>query len=106
MSYQWSNFTRAVVAAVSLVLIGLFIWVIHPMIEPMIIALLLAYVLSPLVKLVLKGTRLPHAWAVALVYFSCLTFLIVIPSVPAPVAVRQVIGLSTYLTQIETQLEE
>jgi predicted PurR-regulated permease PerM len=106
MSYQWSTFTRAVVAAVSLVLIGLFIWVIHPMIEPMIIALLLAYILNPLVKLVLKGTRLPHAWAVALVYFSCLTLLIVIPSVLAPVAVRQVIGLSTYLTQIEAQLEE
>jgi predicted PurR-regulated permease PerM len=84
----------------------LFMWVIHPMIEPMIIALLLAYILNPLVKLVLKGTRLPHAWAVALVYFSCLTLLIVIPSVLAPVAVRQVIGLSTYLTQIEAQLEE
>lgn len=106
MSYEWSTFTRAVIAAVSLIILGLFIWVIHPMIEPIIIALLLAYILNPIVKLVLKWTRLPHAWAVALVYFSCLTLLIVIPSVLAPVAVRQVTGLTTYLTQIEAELEE
>ncbi|GAB4458862.1 MAG: AI-2E family transporter [Anaerolineae bacterium] len=106
MSYEWSTFTRAVVAAVSLILLGLFIWVIHPMIEPIIIAVLLAYILHPVVKLVLKGTRLPHAWAVAVVYFSCLTLLIVIPSILAPVAVRQATGLSTYLVQIETELEE
>jgi predicted PurR-regulated permease PerM len=106
MSYEWSTFTRAVVAAVSLILLGLFIWVIHPMIEPIIIAVLLAYILHPVVKLVLKGTRLPHAWAVAFVYFSCLTLLIVIPSILAPVAVRQATGLSTYLVQIEAELEE
>ena len=39
------------------------------------------------------------------VYFSCLALLIVIPSILAPVAVRQLTGLSTYLAQIETQLE-
>jgi predicted PurR-regulated permease PerM len=76
------------------------------MIEPIIIAVLLAYILHPVVKLVLKGTRLPHAWAVAFVYFSCLTLLIVIPSILAPVAVRQATGLSTYLVQIEAELEE
>lgn len=106
MTYHWSTFTRAVVAAVSLVLIGLFVWVIHPMIEPLIIAILLAYILHPLVNLVMARVRLPHTWAVALVYFSCLTLLIVIPSVLAPIAVRQTVGLSAYLAQIEAELEE
>lgn len=105
MSYEWGTFTRAVVAAVSLILLGLFIWVIHPMIEPIIVALLLAYILNPVVKLVLRGTRLPHTWAVALVYFSCLALLIVIPSILAPVAIRQATGLSAYLVQIESELE-
>ncbi len=106
MSYQWSTFTRAVIAAVSLILIGLFVWAIHPMIEPMIIAVLLAYVLNPFVKLAMKWLRLPHQWAVALVYFFCLTLLIVIPSILAPIAVRQATGLSTYLIQIEAELED
>jgi predicted PurR-regulated permease PerM len=106
MAYQWSTFTRAVVAAVSLVLIGLFIWVIRPMIGPLIIAILLAYILNPLVRRVTIHTRLPHGWAVALVYFSCLTLLIVIPSAFAPVAVRQLTRLSTYLIGIEAELEE
>jgi predicted PurR-regulated permease PerM len=105
MTYQWSTFTRAVMAAVSLILIGLFVFVIHPMLKPIIMAILLAYILNPLVRLALTHTRLPHRWAVALIYFSCLTLLIVIPSVLAPVAVRQLIGLSTYLTQIESELE-
>lgn len=106
MVYQWSPFTRAVITAVSLVLIGLFIYAINPMIEPMIIALLLAYVLNPLVRLVTTKTRLPHSWAVALVYFSCLTLLIVIPSTFAPIAIRQLTGLSAYLTRIEAELEQ
>ncbi|MBE7552894.1 MAG: AI-2E family transporter [Anaerolineales bacterium] len=106
MSYQWSPITRAFVAAISLVIIGLFIWVIRPMIEPIMIAILLAYILNPLVRLVTTHTRLPHGWAVALVYFSCLTLLIVIPSTFAPVAVRQLTGLTTYLIGIEAELEE
>lgn len=105
MAYQWSPFTRAVVTAVSLVIIGLFIYVIHPMIEPIIIAILLAYILNPLVKLITDRVRLPHSWAVALVYFSCLTLLIVIPSIFAPEAVRQLRRLSTYLINIEAELE-
>ncbi|HXV99191.1 MAG TPA: AI-2E family transporter [Anaerolineae bacterium] len=104
-SYQWSTFTRAVVAAVSLVLIGLFIYAIHPMIEPIIIAILLAYVLNPLVRLVTTHTRFSYRWAVAFVYFSCLTLLIVIPSILAPVAVRQATGLWAYLIRIEAELE-
>jgi predicted PurR-regulated permease PerM len=105
-SYQWSTFTRAVVAAVSLLLIGLFIYAIHPMIEPIIIAILLAYILNPLVRLVITHTKLSHRWAVAFVYFSCLALLIVIPSILAPIAVRQATGLSAYFIRIEAELEE
>jgi predicted PurR-regulated permease PerM len=106
MTYQWSTFTRAVVAAVSLIVIGLLIYAIRPMIEPLIIAVLLAYILNPLVKQLKTHTRLPHSWAVPVVYFSCLILLIVIPSILAPIAIRQLTGLTTYLIQIETQLEE
>ena len=105
MAYQWSIFTRAVVTVISLVFIGLLVYTISPMIGPLIITVLLAYVLNPLVKLMTTWTRLPHKWAVFVVYFSCLTLLIVIPSVLAPVAVRQLTGLSTYLINIETRLE-
>jgi predicted PurR-regulated permease PerM len=105
MTQQWSTFTRAVVAAASLVLIGLFIYAIHPMIEPIIIAILLAYILKPMVRVVTTHTKLSHKWAVAVVYFSCLTLLIVIPSILAPIAVRQATGLWAYLLRIEAELE-
>jgi predicted PurR-regulated permease PerM len=84
------------------------IWLIYtlrPLIEPLIIAALVAYILNPLVRLVQSRTRLGHKWSVSLVYFSGLALLIIIPSALAPIAIRQVRSLSGNLAYIETQLE-
>lgn len=105
MERQWSNFTRAAVIGISLILIGWLIYAIRPIINPLIIAALVAYVLHPLVNLVQTRTRVGHKWAVSLVYFSCLILLIVIPSALTPVAIRQIQGLSGSLINIEAQLE-
>jgi len=105
MATQWSNFTRAVVISISLLVIGWLVYAMRPLITPLIIAALLAYILHPLVKLVQTRTRLGHTWGVSLVYFSGLTLLIVIPSVLAPIAIRQIKGLSSHLVNIETRLE-
>ena len=50
MDSQWSTFTRAVVVGVSLIVLVFLFYAIHPMIGPIIIAALLAYVLNPIVK--------------------------------------------------------
>lgn len=106
MNMQWSVFTRAVVVTVSILAIVFFLYVIRPMIGPLIIAALLAYVLTPLVRRLKIKARFSHQWAVPTVYFVCLTLLIVIPSLLAPIAIREVSGLLDYLLSIETQLEE
>ncbi len=106
MNTQWSVFTRAVVVTVSLITIVFFLYVIRPMIGPLIIAALLAYVLNPLVRRLKTKARFSHQWAVPTVYFICLTLLIVIPSVLAPIAIRETSGLLDYLLTIEAQLEE
>lgn len=106
MNAQWSLFARAVAVAVTLTVIGLFFYVIRPMIGPIIIAALIAYVLNPLVRLSKVRLRLSHQWAVPLVYFSCLALFIVIPSTLTPLAINQASDLSIYLTDIEAQLEE
>ncbi len=105
MTTQWSHFTRAVVISLSLILIGWLVYVIRPIINPLIVAALLAYILNPLVGLVQTGTRLERKWAVSLVYFSGLTLLIVIPSILTPIAIRQIRGLSDHLLDIEIHLE-
>lgn len=102
---RWSTLTRVVVLSISLILIGWLVYVMRLFISPLIVAGLLAYVLNPLVRQLQIRARLAHKWAVPLVYFSCLALLIVIPSILAPVAVRQARGLSDDLVTIEAQLE-
>ena len=106
MDSQWSTFTRAVVVGVSLLVVVFLFYAIHPMIGPIIIAALLAYVLNPIVKSLKIYLRLSHKWAVAVVYLLGLAILIMIPSFLAPIAIREASGLSAYLVNIEAQLEE
>jgi predicted PurR-regulated permease PerM len=106
MDAQWSMFTRAVVVAVSLIVIGLFLYAIKPMISPIIIAALVAYVLNPFVQPVKYYAHLSHKWAVFIVYFVCLMLLIVIPSLLTPMAIREATGVVADLTQIEQQLRQ
>ena len=101
----WSNFTRAIMISICLVFSIWLLYTIRPMIGPLIIAALLAYVLNPLVRLVHVRARMRREWAVPTVFFSGLAVLIIIPSVLAPTGIRQASRVATYLLNIETQLE-
>jgi predicted PurR-regulated permease PerM len=105
MTTQWNTLTRAVVIGVGLVLIGWLLYVMWPLLTPLIIAALLAYVLNPLVKLVQKWTRLSRKWAVPVVYFSVLALMVTIPSALAPVAIKRLNSFFSGLMNVEVQLE-
>lgn len=105
MTMQWDKPTRIVVLCVCLALTGWFVYLIRPIIAPIIIAALLAYLLSPLVKVVQTRLRLRRGFAVTLVYFFSLAMLFVIPSVLMPEAVEQAGGLYDDLVKMEAQLE-
>ena len=105
MTTQWDKTSRLVVLFICLGITAWFIYLIRAIIAPVIIAALLAYILSPIVKIVQTRTRLPKGWAVTLVYFFSLAVLIVVPSVLAPEAVEQAGGLYTDLVKMEAELE-
>jgi predicted PurR-regulated permease PerM len=105
MTIKWNTFTKAVVVSVSLIVLGWIFYIIWPIIDPLIISALLAYVLNPLVKLLQNRTRLNRRWVVPIVYFSGLILLITIPSALTPLAIKQVKILGNNLANIETQLE-
>jgi predicted PurR-regulated permease PerM len=106
MAQQWSLFARAVALAICLVLIGLAAYAIRPMLGPLIIAGLLAYVLNPLVKATKARTRLSHTGAVSLVYFLFLGVLIATPSTLIPIFVGQARDLSNDFIAAQKQLQE
>ena len=67
-SPPWSVTTKAIVAVVTLVLAALVLWRFQALLAPFVLALMLAYLLHPLINLVEKRVRLTRGLAVLLVY--------------------------------------
>ncbi len=89
MSKAWSRparyFTFALVL-ITLVAVG---WYVRAMFPPLIIAGLIAYLLSPIVHFLKQRTRLPHRAAVNVVYFVSLAGLLAIPATLVPVLLSE-----------------
>ncbi len=71
-SPKWNTTTKAIVAAVALFLAGLMIWRFQSLIGPMVLAVMLAYILNPLIVMSIRYTRLKRSAAVLVVYFGLL----------------------------------
>ncbi|MCX6046263.1 MAG: AI-2E family transporter [Chloroflexi bacterium] len=67
-SPPWGIATKSIVAVVSLLLFTLIIWRFQSLIAPLVIALILAYLLNPLINLVEKRIGLKRGLAVLLIY--------------------------------------
>jgi predicted PurR-regulated permease PerM len=102
---QWSNLTRTVVVTVSLILIGALLYTFRPLVSPLIIAVLLAYMVNPLVAWLQYRTHLQRKWAVTIVYFCGLALIITAAGILTPIAVRRVSTFITPLVEVETKLE-
>jgi predicted PurR-regulated permease PerM len=105
MTNQWSTPTRYTILTIFLLLLAIFIYAIRPLIGPLTIAVLLAYILYPLVKRVEARTRSRYAVSVALVYFPFLIVLIATPSIVIPILIRQFQTLSDELFLVVAQIE-
>jgi predicted PurR-regulated permease PerM len=103
---QWSPLTRLVVAGLLVFLVGLFIYTVRPLIGPLVVAALVAYILSPLAHAVHGRFRISYRWAVTVVYLLFLALLIATPSTLVPILIRQAQRLSVFLAFIETRFAQ
>lgn len=106
MSPHWPSTTKYTVLALILVALVAALYFIRPLIGPLVISALLAFVLTPLVDRLALRRKMKRDIAVLVVYLLFLVPLIAIPSVIAPLAIRQVMNLSFDLIEIEKQVEE
>ncbi len=106
MSPHWNSTTKYTVLALILVSLVAALYFIRPLIGPLVISALLAFVLTPLVDRLASRAKMKRDIAVLVVYLLFLVPLIAIPSVIAPIAIRQVMNLSFDLIEIEKQVEE
>jgi predicted PurR-regulated permease PerM len=81
---KWSLPVRYLVAGILFILIAIAIWTIRSILEPLIIAGFIAYLIYPAVNYLTKRTRLKRAASVNLVYFITLAVFIGTPSTLTP----------------------
>lgn len=105
MSPNWTPSTKYIVLALVFAAIVATVYFARPLIGPLVISALLAFVLTPLVDRLASHRRLRRETAVLIVYLLFLILLIAVPSSIMPLLIRQVSSLSFDLLEIEQQIE-
>jgi len=77
---QWSLPLRYVVLGLLVVLIGIGFWVIKPVLQPIIIAAFVAYLINPIVNLLTHRTRISRRWAVIIAFSISMLLLVGAPA--------------------------
>lgn len=106
MSPNWNLSTKYIVLSLVFSAVIATVYFARPLIGPLVISGLLAFVLAPLVDKLAAYRRLKRDTAVIIVYLIFLALLIAVPSIVAPLAINQILNLSIDLLTIEVQVEE
>ena len=77
---QWGRSVRYVVFGLAILLLALMVWIIHRVLEQLIIAAFIAYLINPVVNYLIKYRRMTRRGAVNLAYFVTLAVLIALPA--------------------------
>lgn len=75
-SPPWGTTTKALVATGAIVLVLAVLWRFRDLIQPVVLALILAYLLNPLIQLAQKRLNVSRAAAVAIVYVAAIVLLL------------------------------
>lgn len=105
MTKRWTRSTRYFVA---ILLLGGLLWLVmaaRPLLNPLAISALLAYVLNPAVEFVNTRTKLQRAWVVLLVFASALAVIALGVALTAPVLPGQIQSLTDELQEINVQIQ-
>jgi len=104
-SSKWEQPLRFLVIGIIFLVIIWLITTLQPLISSFVVAALLAYVLHPLVNIIIARTRFSHSAAVNIVYILFLLVLGAIPAMLVPVILEQTKGLSPDFEFMASQLQ-
>jgi putative permease len=103
-NFQWNMSLRYLVFGIVFVLLALGLWYIRSILEPLVIAAFIAYLIHPVVNYLTRRTRLSRRAAVNLVYFITLAMLIGTPSTLTPIFFDEFKRVITDVLDIFNQL--
>jgi predicted PurR-regulated permease PerM len=105
-SLQWSPTTKLLVSAVILGLIAYFFTRFGEVIPPLIVAMILAFILTPIVNRIENGLRIKRVFSTLIVYILLFGLASLIPILIVPVLVDQFGRLNLNIQEIMLTLEE
>ncbi len=103
---KWTPETKRFVFVICVILIGLAVYNFSVVLAPIVVAVIIAYLLSPLTDWFTQRTPFDRKVAAAIVYITFLLVLMLIPTILAPVFVQQVRQIDIDLMGITTQLDD
>jgi predicted PurR-regulated permease PerM len=101
---RWSPALRYLVFGVVIILLIAVLWYIRSILEPLIIAAFIAYLIHPAVNYLTQHTRMKRPAAVGLVYFITLAVLVGTPSTLTPIFFNQLKQETTDILNITNQI--
>jgi predicted PurR-regulated permease PerM/phosphoglycolate phosphatase-like HAD superfamily hydrolase len=104
VSNEWSETTKRLVVVGLVIVLLLVLYFFRPLLPPIALAAVLAYLLKPLADLLDRKTRMPRALAVLLVFIALLLVLSTIPATVVPYLVDRVTRLNLDLQQLADDL--
>ncbi|MCP4427333.1 MAG: AI-2E family transporter, partial [Chloroflexi bacterium] len=105
-SPPWSASAKRAIVIILLAILALALYRIRVLLLPLITAVILAYLVAPLVQFITRRARLRRGWAIALVYLVILAALVSIPVSAISPIVSQVNNFINNLPHLVEQLGE
>ena len=105
MSKPWSPQAKRLIAVGAMIFWGLILYQVRSVVAPLALAVLLAYILNPLVGL-LRKAKLSRTGATIIVYLLLIFALVAIPSIVVPPLIQQLISIDVDLAAILESLRQ
>ncbi|MFB0535627.1 MAG: AI-2E family transporter [Anaerolineae bacterium] len=89
MSKRWSDSTKRLVLTGVVIALALTFYRFRAIIAPTVLAIILAYILNPLVRFIRTRTGLSRGWAVSILYLILIVLLSLFPAIFVPILVQE-----------------
>jgi len=104
LSPPWSTTVKIVVIVFGVVVVGAIVLRFQDVIAPLVIACLIAYVLTPLVNFIAAHTRIPCGLVTGAIYLLVFGLIVLLVSLLAPFLVRQVRSFQLDFQEVSTSV--
>jgi predicted PurR-regulated permease PerM len=103
---RWTDATKRMVVVVGVLIIMLLFYLGRSVLPTLLLAMVLAYILTPIVSWLNRRLRFPYTLATVSVYLLLLALIVAIPVLIGPTVIRQIGGLQLDLVELFNQARE